>query len=38
MYVFFWGLASAVSVAVMYRYGAEFVDQPKLVHTKLKAE
>ncbi|KAH3768791.1 hypothetical protein DPMN_170007 [Dreissena polymorpha] len=38
MYVLFWGVASAVSVAVMYRYGSEFVDQPKLVHTKVKTD
>jgi len=38
MYIFFWGTASAISLAVMYKFGGEFVDRPKLVQTKLKAE
>lgn len=33
MYILFWGTASVVSLAVIYIYGSEFVDQPKLVHT-----
>ncbi|KAL4234585.1 Phosphatidylinositide phosphatase SAC1 [Mactra antiquata] len=38
MYIFFWGMASLVSLTVMYRFGSEFVDHPKLVQTKLKAD
>ncbi|XP_060553328.1 phosphatidylinositol-3-phosphatase SAC1-A-like isoform X2 [Ruditapes philippinarum] len=38
LYVFFWGMASLVSLAVIYRYGSEFVDQPRLVHTKVKMD
>ncbi|XP_053401252.1 phosphatidylinositol-3-phosphatase SAC1-like [Mercenaria mercenaria] len=38
LYVLFWGTASFVSLAVIYRYGSEFVDQPRLVHTKVKMD
>ena len=38
MYVLFWGTASVISLGVMYMFGTEFVDQPRLVHTKLKMD
>ncbi|KAJ8303637.1 hypothetical protein KUTeg_020033 [Tegillarca granosa] len=37
MYVLFWGSASVVSMAMIYIFGVEFVDKPKLVHTSDKA-
>ncbi|XP_056015741.1 phosphatidylinositol-3-phosphatase SAC1-like isoform X1 [Ostrea edulis] len=36
MYILFWGTASIVSLGVIYIYGSEFVDQPKLVHTQAR--
>lgn len=38
MYVLFWGAASVISLGVMYMFGTEFVDRPRLVQTKLKTE
>ncbi|WAR13607.1 SAC1-like protein [Mya arenaria] len=38
MYILFWGGASLMSLAVIYRYGSEFVDQPRLVQTKVKTD
>ncbi|ELT87336.1 hypothetical protein CAPTEDRAFT_220075 [Capitella teleta] len=37
MYILFWGGSSAVTMAMMYFYGREFVDRPKLAQ-KLKIE
>ncbi|XP_033754247.1 phosphatidylinositide phosphatase SAC1-like [Pecten maximus] len=34
VYVLFWGSASIISMATMYIYGAAFIDNPKLVHTR----
>ncbi|KAK3085970.1 hypothetical protein FSP39_011450 [Pinctada imbricata] len=33
MYVLFWATATIVSLAGLYIFGSEFVDQPRLVHT-----
>ncbi|XP_013393866.1 phosphatidylinositide phosphatase SAC1-B-like [Lingula anatina] len=38
MYIVFWGGASLVSLGLIYYYGDEFVDQPKLAQTKTKVE
>ena len=38
MYVLFWGGSSAVTLAMIYFYGQEFVDKPKLAQAKLKME
>ncbi|KAL3860478.1 hypothetical protein ACJMK2_010600 [Sinanodonta woodiana] len=38
MYVLFWGMASLATLGFIYLYGTEFVDNPKLVHTKVKAD
>ena len=38
MYVFFWGGASLLTLVVMYIYGGEFVDRPKLVGKTFKTE
>lgn len=37
MYVLFWGSASVVSMAMIYIFGVEFVDKPKLVHRSDKS-
>ncbi|XP_052060414.1 phosphatidylinositol-3-phosphatase SAC1-like isoform X1 [Mytilus californianus] len=34
MYILFWGTASFLSLAAIYIFGSEFVDTPKLVHSK----
>ncbi|XP_060069370.1 phosphatidylinositol-3-phosphatase SAC1-like [Ylistrum balloti] len=34
VYVLFWGSASIISMATIYIYGAAFIDNPKLVHTR----
>ncbi|XP_063441081.1 phosphatidylinositol-3-phosphatase SAC1-like [Mytilus trossulus] len=34
MYILFWGTASFLSMAAIYIFGSEFVDTPKLVHSK----
>jgi hypothetical protein len=38
MYVLFWGGASAVTLGAIYYFGQVFVDRPKLVQAKQKAE
>ena len=32
LYVLFWGAAVGVTLSVVFYYGNEFVDEPKLVH------
>lgn len=38
MYVMFWGSSSLITLAVIYLYGTEFVDRPKLAAFKSKVE
>ncbi|XP_064611136.1 phosphatidylinositol-3-phosphatase SAC1-like [Liolophura sinensis] len=38
MYVLFWGVASVVSVFLIFVYGVEFVDQPRLTQAQSKTE
>ncbi|RUS70045.1 hypothetical protein EGW08_022194 [Elysia chlorotica] len=38
MYVLFWGMASAMSLATIFMYGTTFVDQPRLAMAKFKTE
>ncbi|XP_067650738.1 phosphatidylinositol-3-phosphatase SAC1-like [Haliotis asinina] len=38
MYVFFWGAASVIALTVMFAFGSEYVDQPKLTQAKTKME
>lgn len=37
-YVFFWGFATFCTLGIMFYYGKEIVDTPKLVHRKAKKE
>ncbi|XP_046842315.1 phosphatidylinositol-3-phosphatase SAC1-like isoform X2 [Xenia sp. Carnegie-2017] len=36
MYVLFWGLAVVFTLSIIFYYGKEFVDEPKLVHKPIK--
>lgn len=36
LYVLFWGSAVVFTLSVVFYYGQEFVDEPKLVHKKIK--
>ena len=38
MYVLFWGGASAITLGIIYFFGVEFVDRPKLALAKVKLE
>ena len=36
LYVLFWGSAVVFTLSVVFYYGHEFVDEPKLVHKRAK--
>lgn len=38
MYVLFWGVASVVSIFLIFVYGVEFVDQPRLTQALSKTD